>query len=106
MQKQCLVIYTIKITRDEKTFTYGTSPEVPPHAYGFLGNTFVMAVGYAPQAELVRILASLAELPATVPGSAEISPAPGVSATPGASPLASPSSGPASTPASSGLPGD
>jgi hypothetical protein len=89
---------TVKsVTRDNKQFFYGSSPEVPPHVYGFLGTTFVMAVGYAPQAELVRIVASLAETPAAVPGSAEISAEPSGSASPGASPSASPAGSPAAT---------
>jgi len=48
-------------SRAEKTFYYATSPEVAPHAYGFLGDVFVMATGYAPADELVGIVASMGQ---------------------------------------------
>jgi hypothetical protein len=93
------------VVKDNKTFFVGTSPEVPAHAYGFLGNTFVMAVGYAPQSELVDLIASLAQTPADVP-SLDTSPSPSGSpgASPASSPLAtaSPVTTPVATPASTG----
>jgi hypothetical protein len=82
--------------RDGKNFFFAVSPEVPPHAYGFIGNTFVMASGYAPQSELVGILNELAETPVDVPSALDVSPSPGTS--PGASPDASPASSPAPSP--------
>lgn len=72
------------VNRGTKTFYVGVSPEVPPHAFGFLGNTFVMASGYVPQAELIKVLASLQEATAQVPAPIDLSPAP--SGSPGASP--------------------
>ena len=101
LQRTGLPITTRTVTRNDHSFTFGTSPEVPPHAWGWLGNTFVMATGYTSQNELARILASLAEIPTAVPGSAEIpSPSPGASTAPSSSPSAT------SSPASTGLPGD
>jgi hypothetical protein len=72
-------------TRAEKKFYYGWSPEVPPHAYGFLGNTFAVVSGYAPAADLLRIVASLSENP-EAPAPLQISPSPGTSPAPSASP--------------------
>lgn len=65
--------------RAEKRFFFGVSPEVAPHAYGFLGNIFAMVSGYASAEELVGILASLAEAPSEAPaatGSPAASPSP------------------------------
>jgi hypothetical protein len=84
LQRAGLPITVRRVEREDKEFFFGTSPEVPPHAYGFLGNTFVMAVGYAPQAELIRFVASLAETPTDVAPAVEISPSPGASASPSA----------------------
>jgi hypothetical protein len=83
------------VERDDKQFTYGHSPEQPPHVYGFLGNVFVMASGYAPRSELLEIAAALTETPVEVP-SLDASPSPGAS--PGASPAASPTASPVATP--------
>jgi hypothetical protein len=52
-------------TRADKTFFYASSPELPPHAYGFLGNVFVLVTGNASPDELTGIVASMAEAPAT-----------------------------------------
>ena len=88
-----------RVEREDKTFFYGHSPEVPPHVYGFLGNVFVMASGYAPQSELLQIVTALTETPVEVP-SLDASPSPGASpaASPGASPGASPTASPVATP--------
>lgn len=81
--------------RAEKRFFYGVSPEVPPHAYGFLGSVFVMVSGYAPAEELIDVLTSLGE-------EATVAPAPDVTALPGAT-----SSPAVSTPSGTGsLPGE
>jgi hypothetical protein len=80
-----LPITVDEVTRDDKTFFYGTSPEVPPHVYGFVGDVFVMASGYATQDELVGMIASLAETPVDIPGPLT-SGSPGLSPSPGASP--------------------
>jgi hypothetical protein len=64
--------------RAEKRFFYGVSPETPPHAYGFLGNVFVMVAGYAPAADLIDVLASLGE----APGQTAVSPSPGATTSP------------------------
>jgi hypothetical protein len=80
------------VNRGTRTFYYGTSPEVPPHAFGFIGNTFVMASGYAPEAELIKALATLQEQAVTVPPlltvspGSSLSPAPSSSASGGALP--------------------
>ncbi|HYZ90804.1 MAG TPA: hypothetical protein VFA34_00255, partial [Actinomycetota bacterium] len=76
--------------RAAKRFFYGVSPELPPHAYGFLGNVFAMVVGYAPAEDLIEILASLGETPASAPAVDE-SPSPGATSSPAAT--ASPSAG-------------
>ncbi len=68
-----LPITVKRLTQADKEFFFGTSPELPPHAYGFLGNTFVMAVGYASQAQLIGVLASLAEEPSAI---SDLSPSP------------------------------
>ena len=86
------------VERDNKQFFYGHSPELPPHVYGFMGNVFVMASGYATQSELLQIVAALTETPVEVP-SLDASPSPGAS--PGASPAASPTGSPAASPAGS-----
>ncbi len=75
------------VQRGANTFYYAVSPELPPHAFGFVGNTFVMATGYAPQAELIKVLAGLQEQQVQVPAPVDISPSP--SASPGASPASS-----------------
>ncbi len=74
------------VNRDGRTFDYGVSPEVPPHAFGFIGNTFVMASGYVPQSVLVKALASLQEQAAQVPAPIDLSPSPGVTVAPSTSP--------------------
>jgi hypothetical protein len=84
LKRAGLPITTRRVVVNDKEFFYGTSPELPPHAYGFLGNTFVMAVGYAPQAQLIRMLSSLAETPSAVPGEIDLSPSP--LGSPGATP--------------------
>lgn len=84
LQSGGLPITVRPFERAEKRFFYGVSPEVPPHAYGFLGNVFVMASGYAPAEELVGILASLTE-PVASP---DASPVPEASPSPAASPAA------------------
>ena len=75
------------VSRDGDDFFYAFSPEVPPHAYGFVGNTFVMASGYATRDQLVDMIASLSQTPSAVPGASETSPvpsgSPGASASPG-----------------------
>lgn len=95
LQRAGLPITVERVERDDKTFFFATSPEVTPHAYGFLGNVFVMASGYAPQEELIRMLASLAETPVDIPAAVG-SPSPGTS--PGASPLTSPTASPTASP--------
>jgi hypothetical protein len=74
------------VERDGDTFYFGTSPEVPPHAFGFIGNTFVMASGYAPQARLIGVLTSLQEASAEVPAPIELSPSPGATGSTSPSP--------------------
>jgi hypothetical protein len=91
-----LEISVKSVERDGRTFSFGVSPEVPPHVYGFIGNTFVMATGYAPQAELISVLTSLAETPVEVPSTVDVSPSPGTS--PDASPAASPATTASPTP--------
>jgi hypothetical protein len=98
LQSGGLPIQVRPFERAEKRFFYGVSPEVPPHAYGFLGNVFVMVIGYAPAEDLVAVLASLAEAPTTGPAPTGASPSPGATASPGASPAASPAVSPASSP--------
>jgi hypothetical protein len=56
-----LPIITETEVRGGNEFTYGISPEVPPHVYGWIGDIFVMAVGYAPKEDLVRFAASLSQ---------------------------------------------
>jgi hypothetical protein len=64
-------------TRADKTFFYAWSPEVPAHAYGFLGDVFVMVTGNASADDLVGILAGMSQaqsgattpVPVTVPPS-------------------------------------
>jgi hypothetical protein len=73
------------VNRAEKRFFYGTSPEVPPHVYGFLGGVFVVVSGYASEDALLDVIASLGEPAAEVPAQTATSPSPG------ASPTASPS---------------
>jgi hypothetical protein len=90
-----LAVTVEEVTRDGETFMYGSSPEVPPHAYGFVGNTFVMASGYATADELVDLLASLAQAPSAVPGATETSPSP--SGSPSATGSPAPTSSPSST---------
>jgi len=85
------------VNRGAQTFYYGVSPEVPPHAFGFIGNTFVMASGYAPEAELIKALATLQVQAVQVPAPIDLSPAPSTS--PGASPAATPSGTAPSLPA-------
>jgi hypothetical protein len=96
LQRTGLPITVKPVERDGKSFFYGTSPEVAPHVYGFVGNTFVMASGYATQAELVRLVASLTETPVDiqaplVSGSPSASGSPGASATSSPTPTSSPS---------------
>jgi hypothetical protein len=86
-----------RISRDDKEFFYGFSPEVPPHVYGFIGNTFVMASGYATRDQLVDVVASLAETPAAVPGATDGSAEPSGSSAATASPSGSPSGSPPAT---------
>ncbi len=78
-----LPITVRRVERDGNAFFVGTSPELPPHAFGFIGNTFVMASGYAPAGELVGVLASLQEAAAEVPAPIQLSPSPSASATSG-----------------------
>jgi hypothetical protein len=100
LQSGGLPITVRAVERAEKRFFFGVSPETPPHAYGFLGNVFVMVAGYAPSSELIDILASLAEAPAQVPAPADASPSPGATGSPGptSSPAASPTGSPAPSP--------
>ncbi len=70
--------------RAEKRFFYGVSPEVAPHAYGFLGNVFAMVSGYAPAEELIDVLASLGEAPTTAPAP-DVTTSPGAASSPAAS---------------------
>lgn len=80
-------IQTRSVERAEKTFFYAWSPEVPPHAYGFLGNVFAVVSGYAPAEQLIEIVSSLGEAPVEAP-SADLQ----VSQSPGTSPTPSPAS--------------
>lgn len=87
-----------------QTFSYGSSPEVVPHAYGFIGNVFVMASGYAPKEDLAAMLASLqptkvdAEAPlVSASPSASGSPSATGSAPPAVSPAPTASAAPAAT---------
>lgn len=101
LQRSGLPITVRQIVRAEKRFSYGYSPEVPPHAYGFLGNVFAMVVGYAPAEDLIDILSALGEAPAEVP--APVSASPGTTAGPTSSPAsASPSPTPVRSPSPSG----
>jgi hypothetical protein len=102
LQSGGLPIQVRPFERAEKRLFFGVSPEVPPHAYGFLGNVFVMVSGYAPAEDLIAVLASLGEDPGAAPTAS-----PGVSASPGAataspaatpSPAASPTASPAASP--------
>jgi hypothetical protein len=67
-----LPIQVTSQTRADKTFFYASSPEVPPHAFGFLGDVYVMAAGYAPADELVGIVASMAQLPGSSPAASAV----------------------------------
>jgi hypothetical protein len=93
-----LPITTRRVDRDGGDFGYGVSPEVPPHVWGFIGNVFVVASGYAPQAELLRFVTSLEETPDEVPS--VTSPSPGATPSPGTSPA-----GTAATPSPTGTTG-
>ncbi len=84
-----------RVATDDGTFSYGFSPEVPPHVYGFIGNTFVMASGYATRDQLVDVVASLDETPSAVPGAAEGSAEP--SGSPGATSSPAATGSPAAT---------
>lgn len=92
-----LAVTVREIARGDDRFFYGVSPEVPPHVYGFIGNTFVMASGYATQNELARILGTLAETPNEIPSLVDPTPAGSPAGSPGASPVASPAASPAAT---------
>lgn len=74
LQTGGLPVATRSVERAAKTFFYGWSPEVPPHAYGFLGNTFAVVSGYLPADELIAIVSSLAEAPAEAPADADVLP--------------------------------
>jgi hypothetical protein len=89
LQRAGLPITVNPVERGGNAFFYGTSPEVPPHVYGFVGDVFVMASGYAPQNDLVRLVSSLAETPVDIPTPIPTG-SPGVTPTPGTSPGASP----------------
>jgi hypothetical protein len=80
LQGSGLPVTVRSFDRAAKRFFYGVSPETPPHAYGFLGNVFVMVVGYAPATDLIDVLASLGE----APGQA-VAPSPGATSSPAAS---------------------
>jgi hypothetical protein len=54
-----LPMQTTSQVRAEKTFFYSWSPEVTPHAYGFLGDVFVMAMGNASADDLIGFVSSL-----------------------------------------------
>lgn len=97
LQRAGVSIDVTPVTRAEKTFFFGVGPETVPHAYGFLGNTFVMVTGYLPQDELVRIVSSLAQAPEV----AEPLATPTPTGSPGTSPAATAASTPAATPAAS-----
>lgn len=71
-----LPVTTRSVERAEKRFTYGTSPEVPPHAYGFLGDVFAMAVGHVPENELIGVVASITESQSEPPPTLETTPTP------------------------------
>jgi hypothetical protein len=90
LQSGALPITVRPYEREAKRLFYGVSPETPPHAYGFLGNVFVMVVGYAPADDLIGILASLGEVPAVAPAPGGPSPSPGATSSPAASPAGSP----------------
>lgn len=77
-----LPIETRSVERAEKTFFYGWSPEVPPHAYGFLGGVFALVSGYLPADQLVAIVSSLTEAPAEAPADLGVAPTPGASPSP------------------------
>jgi hypothetical protein len=64
-----LPIQTTSQVRAEKTFFYSWSPEVTPHAYGFLGDVFVMATGNASADDLIGFVSSLQQSAGT-PGAA------------------------------------
>ncbi len=80
LQRAGLPITVKSVERDEKRFTYGSSPEVPPHVYGFLGEVFVVVSGYASEDELLDFIAQLG--PAT--GQVPAVPSPGATSSPGA----------------------
>jgi len=106
LQRAGIEISVEAVTSGGKSFSYGTSPEVPPHVFGFLGNTFVLVAGYAPQAELLRVAGGLAETPVDLPADLDASPSPGATGSPAAGTDATPT--PAATPeATAGsLPGE
>ncbi len=80
LQRGGLPITVKSVERDEKRFSYGSSPEVSPHVYGFLGEVFVVVSGYASEDELLDFIAQLG--PAT--GEAPAVPSPGATSSPGA----------------------
>jgi hypothetical protein len=98
LQGSGLPITVRSIEREAKRFFFGVSPEVPPHAYGFLGNVFVMATGNASAEDLVGILASLAEAPA-----AEV---PAATSSPGTTSSPAATASPAASPGGASLPGE
>ncbi len=81
LQSGGLPITVRSVERAEKRFSYGVSPEVPPHVYGFLGEVFVVVSGYASEDELLDFIASLGPATAGVP--APVS-SPGASSSPAA----------------------
>jgi hypothetical protein len=81
LQRGGLPISVKSVERDEKRFSYGSSPEVPPHVYGFLGEIFVVVSGYASEEELLDFMAQLG--PATADEPAAV-PSPGATSSPGA----------------------
>ena len=101
LQRAGIEITVQSVTSDGKSFSYGTSPEVPPHVFGFLGNTFVLVAGYAPADELLRIAGGLAETPVDVPSDLDTSPSPGATGSPGADADVVATPTPAATPAAS-----
>lgn len=83
LQSGDLPVRTERVVRSGRALEFGMSAVVPPHVYGFVGDVYVVATGYVPVDDLVRLVASLQ--PVSQP-----SPSEGVDASPSASPDRSP----------------